>query len=261
MKKSNKKLSFENLEHRNMLAVNILIDYSYDRNNFFDTQEKRDTLQLAANDLASHLEDSLQSINPQRRNNWRQWFVDPATGDEVFVLNPKVASNQLVVYAGGRDLGASLGEGGPGGFTASGDKKWIKRVSTRGEGQDTPWGGSVSFNIDKPWNFAGNLTTSKFDFYSVALHELTHILGFGASAVFDEQVIDNLFAGPESVADYGEPVPLTPSWGHWDVPDTVMDKRLKSGTRETLTRLDLAALKDIGWEVTLPSLRTPRAAL
>jgi len=261
----------ESLEKRDLLAVTVSIDYSYDSHGFFDSVERRDSLQSALDSVVSQLSDTLQSISPRKRNNWRAHFIDPSTGSDTFVLNQKIESNQLVVYAGGRDLGSSLGEGGPGGYTASGNGKWIKRVETRGEGQPAPWGGSLAFNTDIPWHFGettSGLTMSRFDFRSVAVHEMTHLLGFGASAVFDAQVVDGMFAGQNAASEFGGPVPLSPSWGHWspNLVDSAMDSRLSSGKREPLSRLDRAALVDIGWEIDLSSqplsssVRTPRAA-
>src|SRR4051794_32400472 len=46
---------FLSLEERRLLSIDIAIDYSFDTNHFFDTPEKRDLLQLAANVVASGL--------------------------------------------------------------------------------------------------------------------------------------------------------------------------------------------------------------
>ena len=61
----------------------------------------------------------------------------------------------------------------------------------------TDWGGSVAFDIDANWHFnsATNPTGGKVDFYSVALHELAHALGFGATNEWDSLVSGTTFIG------------------------------------------------------------------
>ena len=88
----------ERLEPRLLLSgsLSVTIDYSFDDNNFFDTQEKKDLLQQAADDVASHFGDDLQAIVPDSTedpdnfaddcsdatgNVWETVFTDPGTGN------------------------------------------------------------------------------------------------------------------------------------------------------------------------------------
>lgn len=57
----------EVLESRPLLTT-VLIDYSLDTNNFFNTDAKRVLLQSAADALGSRLTDSLTAINPSGGN-------------------------------------------------------------------------------------------------------------------------------------------------------------------------------------------------
>ncbi len=63
--------------------LQVRIDYSMDVNNFFDTQQKRNLLQLAADNLFSKFSDSLTAITPSGANTW-QAIVQQAPEPEVF---------------------------------------------------------------------------------------------------------------------------------------------------------------------------------
>ena len=265
-------LSLEPLEPRAMLSITATIDYTYDTNNFFDTSAKKDLLQLAADTIVGHLQDDLSAITPSGSNTWSQSFFHPGTGSTQLVSNPSIAANEIVIYAGGRYLGGTLGQGGPGGYSVSGSGSWIDTVQTRGEtgaGLSTPtdfgpWGGSVSFNTTTTWHFGSStagLSGSEYDFYSVAIHELMHVFGFGTADSFDRYVNSsaNTFSGPESVGQYdltGD-VPLSGSNGHWasgtmdGSQEAAMDPSISAGTRKDLTLLDLGGLVDLGWEIDL----------
>src|SRR5262249_36784479 len=136
------------------------------------------------------------------------------------------------------------------------------------------WGGAVSFDSDgsTAWHFnhLTNPSGSEVDFYSVALHELAHTLGFGIISsppgVWQSFVSGTSFMGPSAMAVYGGPVPLSsaadlshwvngiasPVFGTVINQEALMDPSLTAGTRKLLTRLDAAALADIGWQVSVP---------
>jgi hypothetical protein len=190
----------------------------------------------------------------------------------------------LIVYVGGAALsGGALGEGGPGGYAASGSGDWLDTVEARGQmgvfgnpPTDTgPWGGSISFNSSpNTWYFglsgrglpAGRTFYS--DFYSVAVHELAHVLGFGTGSdhpvndpnSWDTYASNGTFTGPQAVALYGGNVPLTSDKGHWEAgvrstvygnaQDAAMTPSLTFGERKRLTDLDWAGLNDFGWQHT-----------
>ncbi|UCD51684.1 MAG: DUF11 domain-containing protein, partial [Phycisphaerales bacterium] len=256
----------------------VRIDYTFDTNGFFDTQEKKDLLQLAADTILAAFGDDLDAISPGGSNTWTATFENPSTGATESIADLVVAENELIIYAGGRDLsgtpeGAMMnGLGGPGGGTVSGSPAFVAAVTTRGEaGADAPnptdfgpWGGSIAFDTHPDAKFHFGQTTEgldpdEVDFLSVALHELGHLLGIGTSASWDTFVdsVNREFTGPASVAQYdlGGNIPLELGLGHWldgttdGGVETAMDPLMTVGTRKLFTSLDFAALDDIGWDV------------
>lgn len=251
--------------------LQVRIDYSLEDPDtpFFDTQDKKDLLELAANMVVSRLGDQLKAITPGGGNSWSVTLIHPTTGVPNFeISNPSVAANELVIYVGGRALGSSLGVGGPGGSSATCvTAEFCSDVSTRGQAGAAaepptdlgPWGGSLSFNTATNWHF-GETTTGldndESDFLSVAIHEVTHLLGFGASLAWNGLAAGGFFTGASAAAaNGGSNVPLGTGDGHWEDGTTyngqeaAMDPSLTDGTRKLVTPLDLAALDDIGWEL------------
>lgn len=265
----------ERLEVRQLpTALSIVIDYSYDTNNFFDTQEKRDLFQQAADTYAARITDDLTAITPSGDNTWQAEFTDPATGQTTHAQNLTIAQDTLIVFAGGRDLSdATLGIGGPGGYSANGSSTWLATVDRRGQSGAAgshptdfgPWGGSITFDTSGTDWFFGETTdgmgADQADFLSVATHELGHILGFGTAASFDNLVSNHHFVGAKSDVEYNHAnyPPLASDNSHWadgtmdDGNEVAMDPAISLGSRKLLTDLDWAALDDIGWTLTSTS--------
>jgi len=258
--------SIELLEGRIMLSVTATIRYTYDTNNFFNTQAKKDLFEKAVNDIVGRLGDTLTAISSGSGNSWTASFPHPGTGSTQQIPNLAVGANELIFYVGGRELGTTLGMGGPGAYSASGSSDFLANVKTRGEAgvnSDTdfaPWGGAITFDTTTNWHFGettSGLENDESDFYSVALHELTHALGFGGSDSWEAQIASGKFTGAASVAEYDGSgnVPLNAGRDHWaegtedDGEEVAMDPTVTVGTRKVMTNLDFAALKDIGWEV------------
>lgn len=262
----------ETLETRSLpSALSIVIDYRFDTNNFFDTQEKKDLFQQVANLYAARITDNLSAISPSGTNTWQAAFTDPATGQSATVSNLYVGTDTIIVFAGGRDLeGNTLGVGGPGGYSARGSSSWLATVDRRGQSGAAgsnptdfgPWGGSITFDtVGTNWFFGTTtegLDSNEADFMSVAMHELGHILGFGTSDSFDHYVSGGKFIGTKATAEYdgsGNP-PLNSDDSHWadgvadNGQETAMDPAILLGTRKLFTNLDWAALDDLGWTLT-----------
>jgi hypothetical protein len=252
-------------------GISFQFDYTYDGGFFTGHPDRQAALEEAAERLAVFTDD-LDPITPGGSNWWKAGFYRPDTGNMQWVDNPVIPADTLRVYAGGRDLGGSVGRGGPGSYSVGGSGAWCDTVETRGEdgvfdSPETdfgPWGGSVTFtnasNID--WYFGldpGGLTGSNSDFLSVAMHELGHVLGIGTAESWDAHVAGGVFTGPAAVAEYGGNVPVDGIASHWDygtmsevdgVPqEAAMDPDLTQGTRKVFTDLDFAGLADVGWEV------------
>lgn len=259
-------------------ALTIEFDYTYDTSGFFSGANayRRTLLDDAAQVYESHLTDSLAAITPGGSNTWSNAFLDPATGAQTSMSNITVPANTMIVYVGSRDLGSgTLGEGGPGGYSGGGSQAWLNDLAARGQagalsGTPTdfgPWGGSIAFSSTAAFYFDSDPSTtepfSQNDFFSVALHELGHVLGIGTAPSWMAGVdkTNDLFTGAHAEASYGGAVPLDDQDAHWaegtmsTLPFTntmqpaVMTPALLEGTRNYVTTLDYAGLQDIGWQV------------
>jgi hypothetical protein len=251
-------------------------------------------LEAAASFYSTILTDSFSVIQtpPQFNGNsghvvwqWTENFNNPSTNTTVVVTNATIAADQYVIYAGARSLsGSEAGFGGPGGFGWSSNPTgtfspaeinqinattatFQNQVEHRGQLSGfSRWGGTVTFDNDgtTPWFFnhlatpSGNVT----DFYSVAIHELGHSLGLGASSDWNTFVSGSNFVGLNAEAQNNSlPVPLSPDLAHWangtnsvvygtaTPQEAAMDPSIQNGTRKKLTALDAAALQDIGWSL------------
>ncbi|MGC3990754.1 MAG: matrixin family metalloprotease [Chthoniobacteraceae bacterium] len=257
-------------------AINIVFDYSDDTNNFFANNPTAKTdLEAAGQFFDSRLSDSLTAINSSGSNSWTATFTNPSTGNSTSVTNPSIAANEILIYVGGLSLsGSTLGEGGPGGYSASGSQSWLNTVAARGQTGALastptdfgPWGGSVQFNSSASWYFdpdpSTNESFSANDFYSVALHEIGHVLGLGTAGSWNADVSSGTFTGANSkAANGGVAVSLSADLAHWatgtmstiygtsTAQETAMSPALTTGTRKVFTTLDMAGLKDVGWIV------------
>jgi hypothetical protein len=263
-------------------AFSINLDYSLDANDFFgdSSSSRRVVMDAAASFFESRLTDDFTAITSAGTNSMTATFFNPATGDEGSKTNFSVAANTITVFVGGRDLGGStLGRGGYGGWSASGSDPFLETIRHRGESglmyntTDTskdanefnPWGGSISFDTDSSWYFDSDPSTTEgfsgIDFYSVALHELGHVLGLGTADSWDNLINgSDQFTGPNSTATHGGNVPLESDGAHWKAgtgsfvdgltaQEAAMDPNIAGGQRKYFTDLDMAALDDIGWNV------------
>jgi hypothetical protein len=267
-------------------AIAIEFDYSLDAisaSPFFPVSSPaRQTLEAAGVAIGTYLNDSLASITPSGGNTWTAEFFNPTSGTFTSVENPTINGNTIRIYVGARNLGSGvLGEGGPGGFSASGSGAFGSSVAFRGQDATGatldhnstdfgPWGGSVAFNNSGVnWFYESTglhsvtVPEASVDFYSVALHEVVHVLGFGTSLSWDHYVTTgpNRFNGPQSTSFNGGTVPLQADRGHWvngttsTLPgmallrEAAMDPSIGNGVRKPLTVLDWAGLDDVGWDV------------
>ena len=125
------------------------------------------------------------------------------------------------------------------------------------------WGGSISFDVSQHWYFGADpngRAAGQLDFYSVAVHELTHSLGFGTSPQFAALSVNGQFTGPAATAANGGLAPLlSADGGHWiqgtrsDGHPVSMQPTMDPNGRVTVSRLDYAGLSDIGWQVGGPT--------
>lgn len=256
-------------------AVNLVIDYTYDTNGFFNTGtangvQARARIENAASTLSGWLSDNWGAISiGSGPNTWTAQFYDPSSTGVITRTNDlSIANNTFVVFVGGYDLGSGvLGSGGAGGYGVSGTQSYVDSIVNRGDTVGfVDWGGSIAFNnTNTVWSFDETTVglSGKNDFYSVALHELTHTLGFGmvGNPFWDNEVSGSNFIGTHSQAVYGGPVPLSLDGGHWadgtdsqifltnTAQEAAMTPALTTGTRKLMTTLDMAGLADLGYNV------------
>ncbi|HAZ59994.1 MAG TPA: hypothetical protein DCY89_00310 [Gammaproteobacteria bacterium] len=256
-------------------AATIQFDFRFDDTGFF-TQARRNVLEAAGAFWSGVLADTLNAITPSGSNTWTAITTDPRNINlDVSVSNLQVAADAILIFAGATNL-TGLAVGGPGGYNASGTGAFLQNVEARGEvgatlgataGEFAPWGGTISFDSDRNWYFDADVSTTEafsgFDFYSVALHEIAHVLGFGTSDAWFARVNGAQFTGALANAAFGGNVPLFGAGGEHFAQGTMstvggqpqeaaMDPDIAAGVRKHMTRLDLAALDDIGWDINYP---------
>jgi hypothetical protein len=258
------KLQLETLESREVPAIAVQLDYSFDSAGFFNDPTRRAILQQAVNNIASQIDANLPAIVAPPGTSWSQTFYNPANGQQASVFNPVVPENTLVIYVGGRSMGGPAAAfGGSGGYSAAGSQAWYNALAARGPGGSLLWGGSMTFDSNTDWFFGNSISgigRNQVDFMSVAEHEFGHVLGIGTAARWFNQSSGGYFHGPASKSIYGGPVPLSPDNAHWadgvtiGGKDSSFDPTIPRGTRVSLNSLDYAGLKDLGWSVSGSSL-------
>ena len=261
------------------------------------------SLEAAASYFSEILTDTFSSIEtpaPFASNSfggiatwtWNLNFTHPGTGATVSLTDPPVAADEYRIYAGARNLsGNTLGIGGPGGFgwSTGGNggfftqseinqinqitSDFIDDVENREETSGfARWGGVITFDRDSSTNWhydhQSQPAFGENDLFSVAIHELAHALGFGASDDWNNWISGAYYNGPQAVAEYGGQIPLdcSESCGHWaentqsvvfgttTPQEAAMDPDVTRGSRKLFTALDAAAFEDIGWTVQTPTI-------
>lgn len=273
-------------------AITIEFDYRYDTAGFFGTATTptpaRMALEFAARTFTSFT-DSLEAIQPGGGNAWTAVFTNPATGQTQSLVNLAIPFGTVKVFAATRDLpGATVAEAGPGFFqNPTGSLSFLNAVVNRGQGSNAndfgPWGGFISFDTQqadggaRQWSFDvdDEPPANAYDFYTTAVHELSHVLGFGTSTAFSNKVLTTSageqttyhFTGDTAEQLYQNPVPLyrdlnnplahpqhfglgvtsPPFLGDQPIPS--LGPFLSAGWRKLFTPLDYAVMADIGWSV------------
>ena len=239
--------------------------------------------------------------------NFSKVYSRPSDGNSATIDFTQTPVGQVEIFAGARNLPAPiLGQGGPsasgwsaGGTDANngsfpdavavaeaneqqrrGSGPIISTINDNFNGVDFSFeqglhSGSIVFDDDANWHFDHTtaVQAGANDFYSVALHELLHAVGFGVSETWDSLVAANAvdYLGAEGIAangGTGEDL-LFNGGGHLaegvmsirladgSLQEVVMDPTLTVGTRKTLTELDVAVLRDLGFTTTVTAIPEP----
>ena len=273
--------------------IRFKFDYSLDTNGFFNST-RRAILEDVGRSVTQYFTDTLTSITPSGQNTWTTNVCHPSQGPsnqlcgvlaDVSNRVRNVAANEIVVFAGARDIiGNVRGTGGFGGYGAVGTQAWLNNVAARGQSGALqnpqtdigPWGGSITFdNNGTDWYYekdVAGIGREQVDFRTVAAHELLHVLGFGQVPTdkvssWERLTTGTTFTGNNARNAYigsGFPPVDThasgdgPAKTHWDESIeelgqlTLMRGAIETGTSQVMTRLDLAALDDLGWQVQYP---------
>lgn len=301
--------------------ADILLDYSND-SFFAGNATARAALEAAASDINSVINFNLNAVtmdtvsgtsgggSTQLDFDFSYGYSNPNTGASVTIANTQLATNEIRIFVGMRNLtGSTLGQGGPGGvglqiggFTGAGSAQdaindaMSQYEHRRGSGpvisnlsgsiaganysfdigstvgnlwfdQDTDNNGSTdsAATLDANWHFnhLTSVAAGKDDFYSVALHEILHSIGYGTGDTWDSLRSGTTWMGAEGIAANGTGVGLIDGGGahiaggiqsarflDGVLQDAVMTPSITTGTRKKLTQLDLAILRDLGYSTT-----------
>lgn len=269
--------------------LSFSFDYSYDTAGFFSGENsyRRTYLESAGAYLTSFINaTSVTAITASDTDVWTPVIFDPADYTQAISLgNISVPADTIVVYAGGASFSSPtmVAYGGPGGGSVpeGSSMEWIYNLLYRGNvGYRMPPIGSITFTTDWAWYFDDDISTvedmgTAVDFFSEAVHELSHLIGFGTTETWAGLVDDTngLFLGANAMAEFGGAVPLDDLQQHWAEgtmsyvtgttieQETAMDPTIYEGERKYLTDLDVAALSDIGYTVSAVPEPTTTAAL
>ncbi len=292
MKRPPLRLSAESLESRLAPAVNFQFNFEFDQSGFFNNVTIRNILEAAANQLEPFIQDQLLEIPAPTvgTDGWAARIRNPSGSDFVEIPNLVVPENTIIVYVGAKELvNPTLTEPFSDLTVSSTSSQDFRDLVTQ-RGQENaigagatdvgPWGGSLSFDLpntfEPDWYFgfapppAGS---NQPDFYSAVQRGLFQILGFGTSDAFGRLSPNATFVGPNATAVFGSAVPLAPGdpplrWQqNVGSPEgtgaafTLMEDSMRRGFRIPPSRLDVAAMVDIGWEVgDTPTTPPPPAA-
>jgi hypothetical protein len=242
------------------VRFHIALDYRFDTGGFFTDPIRRKTLEGAARTWGRLLSDSFPDVPA----NTYVFVKDPTSpygsGGLGFTLD--TAIDDLIIFVGSTELSGQLALSGPSaGLSGVTDQTLADALDHRYSGSPfQPWTGWMSFDKLTDFYFDPTPDTAphtpsadKIDFFSIALHEMGHVLGFGTAAAFKGMITTTgAFKGAKASAAHGSPVLLESDKMH--VPNTLLfgGKRLLMnvsfplGTRYSATPLDQAFLEDLG---------------
>lgn len=269
--------------------LTFTFDYSLDSGNFFSGANagRRQYLEAVGSYVSQYFTaTTLSAITPAGSNSWDVQVSNPANPSATVSRgNLEVPANTVIVYVGGAALGGSvLAQAGPAGYSASGDATWVNQTV---EKRDLSLGayartavGSLSFNSATSWFFdptpqANATFAGQYDFFSVAAHELLHVLGFGITDTgwgWKANLFGGTFNGSRSLDEKSSAqlgISLNAGSDHWaqntlsfsmrdgTSQETLMDPDIGTGVRKYLTTLDLRAMTDIGYTANYTAVPEP----
>jgi hypothetical protein len=240
-------------------ALEIQFDYRYDTSGFFSgpNMYRRAYLDNAAEVFELRIQDSFAAISPSGGNTWTLSFPHPATGEFISMTNLVFPTNTIVIFPGARPLEfVAYAEYN---YSWAGFGSWATLFLGRDSTNNfDSFGGSISFDPGELWYFDGDPGSIEpfggYDFHSVALHEIAHLLGFTkGAAAFRARTGNGSFVGPNASAAFGGSVPLDGELNHlreglqFKGQEVNMDPTFSPGVRKHFTELEFSILQDIGY--------------
>ena len=257
------------LEDRLTPSLTFQFDYSLDTSGFFNNAQARQALEQAGAQLGSQISNTPAAIDPAQAfgGGWEAVFYHPTAHNEVRIPNLTIPEGVMKIYVGAEASHDNhAGEGGPGGYSVNGPNSFQNIVARRGQSGFAAWGGTLTFDTTKDWYFGSSksgLGANQIDFYTVATHELGHVLGFGTSNQFNTQIRNGTFVGSNTTTVYGSAPPLNGDQAHWQQgilaggQAVSLQPILPRGQRVEFSTLDYAALQDLGWQIGTSAPTTP----
>ncbi|NNE52948.1 MAG: matrixin family metalloprotease [Sulfitobacter sp.] len=242
------------------MAFSIKFDYRFDSTGFFNDPARRTTLEGAAAEWETLIGDEFADV-PAEASFEVSNPSQPGSTERV-TLTERL--DDILIFVGARNIpGSTAAFAGPTGYSLFGDV-YSARISNdfRGSGPVSnfePWAGQISFDTTTNWHYGLDAPPSgKLDLFTLAIHEIGHVLGIGTSSTFNALIAPGnppTFNGVNTMAlNGGRGVPLDRDEGHiqegFSGNSVVLDPILERGTRLTPSAIDRAMLADIGYKVT-----------
>lgn len=244
------------------VQLEIRVDYRFDTLGFFQDDARRRVMEEAAATWGRLLADDFEAVPAGTPLSVRD-PEDPAQDAQTLALDEDI--DDVVVFVGAAVLdgyGGATARSFPSATLDVDDADLAATLAERYDGADfEPWTGWITFDVSERWftdeTLAGDgdLPADHTDLYTNALHEMGHVLGVGTAPAFRALTDGGAFTGASATAVYGGPVPLAADDVHFtndvvvDGERVLMDLSDPLGERFVPTRLDLAVLEDLGYEL------------
>lgn len=248
-------------------ALEIEFDYTYDGTGFFADGTRRQVLEAAGAAWSEKLAGVETPAIPLGTggNTWTLSFNRPDTNaslgnNNTSLVNKPLPANKIIIYVGARPVVYDNFLGyAEFSWSVSGTESWVTSITARDTGtRFASFGGAVTFDSDVDWHFDTDPATKEsfegqFDFYTIALHEIGHLLGFTTgSAAFNRLSFGGKFGGERTVALFGGQ-PDMGTGGHWPAGMTfqgaglVMRPATQMNQRVEINPLEVTVLQDLGY--------------